>query len=155
MTCAPFNSHTAALPLVSRHAMSLLPSALKSWVAAGKGTVMCPILLAALSTNHNAPSGPLVMPPTPLSAVGSGNSPVITPAVVIRPILLVPRSVNHSAPSGPDVMVRGALLAVGRENSVMTPAVVIRPILLPSSSVNHSAPSGPKVITLGALTGDR
>src|SRR5712671_1430869 len=33
MTCAPFISHTAALPLVSRQVMSLLPLPLKSWVS--------------------------------------------------------------------------------------------------------------------------
>src|SRR5258706_403686 len=92
------------------------------------------------SVNHNAPSGPVVMPMDELPTVGIGNS-VITPAVVMRPILS-PSSVNHSAPAGPVVMPAGA----GTGNSVITPAVVMRPILPANSSVNHSAPSGPCVM---------
>ena len=37
-------------------------------------------------------------------AVGRVNSPVTTPAVVIRPILLPASSVNHRLPSGPAVI---------------------------------------------------
>src|SRR5258707_10186400 len=53
-------SQTAALPPVSRQAMSLLPSPLKSWeltvVSAQRA-----IWLVASSTNHSAPSGPIVI----------------------------------------------------------------------------------------------
>src|SRR6266446_1323425 len=94
--------------------------------------------------NHSAPSGPCVMLPGKLLAVGIGNA-VIAPSVVIRPILLEAASENHSAPSGPGVMPVGRL-PVGSWNSVITPVVVMRPILLETDSVNHSAPSGPVVI---------
>ena len=65
--------------------------------------VIRPILLAAISVNHSAPSGPAAMPAGSLSVVGIANS-VMAPAVVIRPILLPLYSVNHSAPSGPAAM---------------------------------------------------
>ena len=65
-----------------------------------------------------------------LLGVGMENSPVTTPAVVIRPILFALLSVNHRAPSGPVVMQQAPLFAVGMENSVTVPVVVIRPILL-------------------------
>jgi hypothetical protein len=81
--------------------------------------------------------------------VGTTNSLVKTPPVVMRPILLPPPSVNHSAPSGPATMLSGKLFAVGIVNSVTTPAVVIRPILLPLASVNQSAPSGPAAMASG------
>src|SRR6266436_2775265 len=85
-TCAPFISHTAALPLVSRQAMSLLLSALKSWELTVVGAKR-PIWWAPNSLNHSAPSGPVVMlGPAPF-VVGIGNS-VITPSVVMRPIWL-------------------------------------------------------------------
>ena len=63
-TCAPFISDMAMLPPVSRHAMSLLPLPLKSWVF----TVIPrrPILSPAFSVNQSAPSGPVVMPQAPL-----------------------------------------------------------------------------------------
>src|SRR5258707_8123073 len=98
--------------------MSLLPSALKSWeltVVSAKR----PILLAQVSVNHSAPSGPVVMPMGQPRAVGTGKS-VITPSVVMRPILLATLgdSVNHSAPSGPVVMNWGKLWNVGIGNSV-------------------------------------
>src|SRR3972149_3512757 len=51
----------------------------------GAGTAIRPILFAPFSLNHRAPSGPAVMAPGPLPAVGRANS-VMTPAVVIRPI---------------------------------------------------------------------
>lgn len=110
--------------------------------------VIRPILLPLPSVNHNAPSGPAVMPAGELFAVGTGYS-VITPAVVIRPIL-PPFSVNQSAPSGPAVIPVGPLFGVGKGYSVKLPDVVTRPILLPLSSVNHSAPSGPAVISSGS-----
>src|SRR5262249_401814 len=98
-----------------------------------------------------APSGPAVMPPSKVLALGIGNS-AITPAVVMRPIWLLPFSMNHSAPSGPVVMREGALPAVGIVNStVNTPAALIRPILLTAGSVNHIAPSGPVVIPSGGV----
>src|SRR5258706_577627 len=150
MTCAPFISHTAVLPPLSRQAMSLLPLALKSWeltVVSAKR----PILPEVNSVNHSAPSGPVVMPSAKVRGVGIGNS-VITPAVVMRPILpgtdsLAKTSVYHSAPSGPVVINWGTLGVVGIVNSVITPAVVMRPTLPVFNSVNHSAPSGPVVMT--------
>src|SRR6266849_4221522 len=94
-TVVPFISQIATLPLVSRQAMSLLPSALKS-----RGVMVVIAARAIWSTlssvNQSAPSGPVVMPAGPLPAFGSGNS-VITPSVVMRPIWSG-GSVNHSAP---------------------------------------------------------
>src|SRR5215210_5373850 len=49
------------------------------------GETIRPILLPVSSVNHNAPSGPTVIPAGPLSAVGTVKS-VMIPAVVIRPI---------------------------------------------------------------------
>jgi hypothetical protein len=83
--------------------------------------------------------------------VGTTNSLVKAPAVVMRPILLPAPSVNHSAPSGPATMLSGKLLGVGIVNSVITPATVIRPILLVPVSVNHRAPSGPTATLSGEL----
>src|SRR5258707_760490 len=135
-------SHTAALPPVSRQAMSLLPSPLKSWeltvVSAQRA-----IWLVASSTNHSAPSGPIVMLVGALDGIRNSES---KPAVVIRTILLEVGSVNHSAPSGPAVMSTGSPSA---GNSVTTPAVVMRPILPAvgwakrAPSGHHSATSGP------------
>src|SRR4051812_7981867 len=110
-----------------------------------------PILFPLNSVNHKAPSGPVVMPPGRLLAVGIGYS-VMAPAVVIRPIWLTEGSVNQRAPSGPVVMKKAPEFAVGIGYSVNAPAVVIRPILFPGRSgalrpsVNQSAPSGPAVI---------
>src|SRR5579864_3147677 len=108
---------------------------------------MRPILSPWCSVNHNAPSGPAVIPRgSTLLKVGKGYS-VIAPPVVIRPILLpapmLPYSVNQSAPSGPAVIPWGEDWAVGSGNSVIVPAVVMRPILLALGSVNQRAPSGP------------
>jgi hypothetical protein len=66
--------------------------------------VIRPIWLPLCSVNHSAPSGPAVMPKSPLLAVGIVNS-VMVPVVVIRPILLLLKSENHNAPSGPAVMI--------------------------------------------------
>src|SRR5262249_36969749 len=82
----------------------------------------------AESVNHRAPSGPDVIPPEMLAAVGMGNS-VIAPATVTRPILWPLISANHTAPSGPTVMPSGRAPGVGMGNSVTTPAVVIRATL--------------------------
>ena len=65
--------------------------------------VIRPMLWAALSVNHNAPSEPVAMDWGMLLAVGIAYS-VIVPEVVMRPILSLPPSVNHSAPSGAVVM---------------------------------------------------
>src|SRR5258708_8757325 len=72
-TVVPFISQIATLPsLVSRQAMSLLWSPLKSW---GLGvSAKRPILLAPLSVNQSAPSGPVVMYWEEPPAVGTGNS---------------------------------------------------------------------------------
>src|SRR5215813_13829809 len=152
-TVVPFISQIATFPPVSRQAMSLLPSALKSWELTIV-SVRRPILPVCNSVNHSAPSAPILMAMGPLLTVGIGNS-VITPAVVMRPMLLL--FTNHSAPSGPVVMPDGALLVPGIGNSVTTPAVVMRPMLLvlggASGLVNHSAPSGPVVMTSGPPPG--
>src|SRR5690242_17348334 len=68
--------------------------------------VMRPILPPLSSVNHNAPSGPVVMPRGLALSVGTGYS-LMVPAVVIRPILLPQYSVNHTAPSGPVATPKG------------------------------------------------
>src|SRR5260221_4203682 len=85
-TVVPFISQIATLPsLVSRQAMSLLWSPLKSW---GLGvSAKRPILLAPLSVNQSAPSGPVVMYWEEPPAVGTVNSET-HPAVVMRSIWL-------------------------------------------------------------------
>src|SRR5713101_2360216 len=68
MTCAPFIIHTAALPPLSRHTMSLLPSPLKSWVSASSllagtpvpelhGRVVLEALLCVKTTAGNDSEG--------------------------------------------------------------------------------------------------
>src|SRR6187402_3412730 len=75
-------------------------------------------LLARFSVNQRLPSGPAMMPWTPLAAVGTGNF-VIAPVVVMRPISLLPASVNQRFPSGPVAMSsRFPVLVTG--NSVRT-----------------------------------
>ena len=58
--------------------------------------VMRPILLLPFSTNHSAPSDPATIAPRGLRdwGIGTGNSPVMTPLVVIRQIVPA-ASVNH------------------------------------------------------------
>src|SRR5260370_34816198 len=119
-------SQTAALPPVSRQAMSLLPSPLKSWelrvVSAQRA-----IWLVASSTNHSAPSGPIVITLGLLPAVGTSNS-AISPVVVMRPMRLLAGSVNHNAPSGPVVMLVGGL--EGIRNSERQTAGAVRTALM-------------------------
>ena len=67
-----------------------------------------PIELFAF-VNHNAPSGPAMMPPGPMP--GSPYT-VTIPAVVIRPSS-VP-SENHNAPSGPAAIPNGPEMTVRR-----------------------------------------
>ena len=67
--------------------------------------VIRPIELLLLLVNHNAQSGPVVIPDgfemrVPVKFV-------IVPAVVTRPIELLLKFVNHNAPSGPAVMLFG------------------------------------------------
>src|SRR5262249_28125926 len=62
-----------------------------------------PILLAFVSVNQIALSGPRVIPCTPLDAVGIVYS-VGTPAVVTKPILLTPGSVNQRPLPGTDAI---------------------------------------------------
>src|SRR5258708_7698801 len=80
-SCVPFMSHSAALPPVSRQAMSLLPSPLKSWeltvVSAQRA-----IWLVASSTNHSAPSGPIVITAGLPPSGGAGNSAMPPPGVM-------------------------------------------------------------------------
>src|SRR5450759_1366587 len=117
---APFMNHIATSPPVERQRMSLLPSPLKSWVTVSEvelgGGTKRPILPVANSTNHSAPSGPAMMPWTPLFPPNPGMGySVMIPAVVICSIRLkVPVSVNHSAPSGPAVMPTGSLFSKGK-----------------------------------------
>src|SRR5579859_1553182 len=86
-----------------------------------------PILLLACSTNQMAPSGPAAIPMGEALSVGTGNSVMFLPSVVMRPILLPPASVNHRAPSGPAAMPKGELLGVGMCSlRVRAPAVVRR-----------------------------
>ena len=92
------------------------------------------------------PSGAATIASGLAFSLGSANSFVSTPAVVMRPILFVLPSPNQSAPSAPATIGPGSESAVGSVNSVMTPAVVIRPTLFAPDSVNHSAPSGPAVM---------
>src|SRR5258708_32595645 len=100
---------------------------------------MRPILLALVSVNHSAPSGPLAMPVGSLFGVGIENS-VSTPAVVIRPIVLLTCSVNHSAPSGPAVMQQGTREDVGIWNSpkAYAPACSTPPTATPNSTIAAS-----------------
>src|ERR1700720_2058491 len=107
-----------------------------------------PILLATLSVNQSAPSGPVVMPAGPLTGVGTTYS-VNVPLVLRRPILLPVFSVNHSARSGPSEILPRPLMGVGTSYSVSIPFMVIRPILLAALSVNHRAPSAPVVMPSG------
>jgi hypothetical protein len=81
----------------------------------------------------------------------TGNSFVITPAVVIRPILSALDSVNQSTPSDPGAIPARPELAVGTIVSVMIPPGVMRPILFALASMNQVAPSGPRVICVGEL----
>src|SRR5215470_18850395 len=105
---------------------------------------MRPSFPALYSTNHNAPSGPVVMLVAPR---GTWNS-VTTPAVVMRP---TKPAANHSAPSGPVVIVKRKVPAVGIGNSVIAPSVVMRPIRFVANPVYQSAPSGPAVMPQGSL----
>src|SRR5712691_6449063 len=73
--------------------------------------VMRPIELLPLLVNHNAPSGPAVIPCGD-EMVGSVKM-VTVPAVVMRPIELragaeMLQLVNHNAPSGPAVIPNGS-----------------------------------------------
>jgi len=65
--------------------------------------VIFPIVLAACSVNHSAPSGPAAIPIGVLLLVGIAYS-VKDPSVVILPICPLDSSVNHSAPSPPAVI---------------------------------------------------
>src|SRR5262245_27375207 len=85
--------------------------------------VMRPMLFPSASVNHSAPSGPAVIPPGALPAVGIGYS-VKVPLVVMRPILFPTCSVNHRAPSGPAVIPQGLLPGVGVAYSVIRLAAV-------------------------------
>src|SRR6185369_11616335 len=103
-----------------------------------------PILFPAFSVNQSAPPGSAAIPSGSLAAVGTGNSLVTAPPVVILPILFASASVNQSAPSAPTPMPEGPLAAVGTVNSVIVPVVVIRPIRFLPYSVNQS--SEPKAV---------
>src|SRR5262245_66237808 len=100
-----------------------------------------PILLPYDSVNHRLLLGPAATPLGSLDAVGTLNS-LIAPPVVILPILLPEYSVNHRFSSGPAAMSTGKLAAVGTLYSAMAPPVVIRQLLLPHTSGNHGFTSG-------------
>jgi hypothetical protein len=54
------------------------------------GGVIRPILLALVSANHNAPSGPATIPFGPLAGVGIGNSVTFcAPAITGQPQMAV------------------------------------------------------------------
>ena len=111
-----------------------------------------PFPLPWASTNHRAPSGPVVMACESLPGVGIGYS-VMDPATVMRQTLLPKYSVNHSAPSGPVVIPYGSLSGVGMAYWLNDPSTVTRPMLLPRYSVNQRAPSGPTAMPRGWLPG--
>src|SRR5881394_166478 len=103
---------------------------------------MRPILLALVSVNQRAPSGPVVMSWGRLGDVMMGKS-VMTPAVVMRPILSGARPIddseNQSAPSGPATIPQGAVFGL-TGNWLNAPAVVSLPMDTKPPSVNQSAP---------------
>src|SRR5258707_15869700 len=92
-------SQTAALPPVSRQAMSLLPSPLKSWeltvVSAQRA-----IWLVASSTNHSAPSGPIVITAGPLPSVG-GRDFAKSPVSLVWALRMLAVSVIQHTPLRP------------------------------------------------------
>ena len=74
--------------------------------------------------------------------VGIGNSPVMTPAVVILTISFMEYSVNHRLPSGPAVIpIEYPPVTIW----VIEPAGVTRPTQ-PEGVVNQRFPSGPVAI---------
>src|SRR5712691_6995549 len=128
-----------------------LPDGIGSDSVTTPAGVSRPIRLRACWVNHRFPSGPAVISPGWLAAVGIVNS-VTVPAVVIVPIWFAAYSVNQrlvSAP-GPRVIWLGALLPVGIGNSAkMAPEVSTLPIWLALVSVNQRFPSEPGAIQKG------
>ena len=101
---------------------------------------MRPILLAAFSVNHRAPSAPTVIPRSEALGVGTGNSTIV-PSRAMRPKQLPPVSANQMLPSEPHAIARGSLSRLGIGNSTTRPSSVIRPIRPPAASLNHSVSS--------------
>src|SRR5580658_3392577 len=88
-----------------------------------------PRLPPLYAANHSAPSGPVVMPMGPESAlvpVGNGYG-VTTPVGLILSMLLLTLRVSHNAPSGPAAM---SELDSPPGNTLAVPVVVIRPTWL-------------------------
>src|SRR5262249_39770504 len=110
--------------------------------------------------NQRAPSGPAVIAPGPLEAVGIANSVMQSVGTTVqvrscvgsrRPTGFTSVPVNQRAPSGPVAMLDSRLkeaVLVGVAYSVSTPAVVKRPIREEPNpaSVIQRAPSGPAVM---------
>src|SRR5712692_8749857 len=118
---------------------------------AGRLRASRPMLFPMRSVNHMFPSGPVVIPPGPLLAVGIGPYSVTAPAGVTFPILFPFCSVNHRFPSGPAAIPVGPAPVARWATSVTTPAVLIFAIVSVENSVNHNNPSGPTVIWSGPL----
>src|SRR5215472_6350688 len=89
--------------------------------------------------NHNAPSGPVVIPVG--SLIPAPVKLATVPVVVMRPMELFPVLVNQRAPSGPVVIPVGWLIPVPVW-WVTAPPVVMRPMVLFPVLVNQRAPSG-------------
>src|SRR5271156_6425104 len=112
--------------MIMANAVAVLPTwtdRLDGRIAATSGLVLAgvvirPILPLPSSMNHNAPSGPAVMPPSPPATVGTGYS-VIAPGVLAPRFLCRRAGANHNAPSGPATIPAGALDEVGMLNSVI------------------------------------
>src|SRR5665213_2862584 len=111
-------------------------------------SVRTPSMPPDSSTNHKAPSGPIVMSPGPLFGRGRGNS-VITPLDVMRPILSVLYSENQILPSPPAASARGPLFGVGGVNSLITPLGVMLPTLPAANMPNQILPSSPRAMARG------
>src|SRR3954447_16311986 len=111
-----------------------------------------PIRLCAVSTNHSAPSGPVVTSLTTApdsSAVSVGAPPPggrrSSPEALPSP--------THRAPSGPTVIDAGP--APGTLTKVVLPLVVMRPMRSLPKSVNQTAPSGPTTSDCGCEAAGR
>src|SRR6266498_103984 len=83
---------TGAEPVTGMRNSSKIPSG-----------VSRPITPVLNSVNHMLPSGPAVIPVTPLSGVGSANS-VNAPPGAMRPILFALDSTNHRFRSGAEMI---------------------------------------------------
>ncbi len=111
-------------------------------VTSGGTVPILAILCVSSSVNHMSPSGPAVMPPGPLSAVGIVNG-VTTPAGVTLRDLVPENWVNQMSPSGPAAISAGR---PGAPNSVTTPDGRDLGDVPAAISVNQRFPSSPATI---------